>query len=415
MNRRDFIQLLSAAGITMVSPLASRKAFAADPNHLVVTVMASGGWDATMFCDPKGNKPVGEDSLAINPFDASQIKTAASGSPIQYAPILPDYTDTGSFDTFFNSHYDKMLVINGITMSGSHGTGLQDAAAGSLVYPTLGALVTASHGTNLSNGFISFGGLGGGDDPYGVGAITRISNIDAIGLLSNTNSYQSQNVYNLIDQAKRQSAESLQSALTMPAGRRMAGQLFNAMNSPASVKELVNYIPGTISDGMVGQAELISAAFASGMSIAGNLKITPFDSHANNDDTQSHYLQEVAASVNRLWEMAEQYGYEDRLVVIMLSEGGRGPFYNSENGKDDIDQSSMVIMSKNISGNRVIQATDEIYQAQPVNLSTHQIDEAGTIITPRHIHNELRQFLSINSSLVNNYPLENSGFNLLGL
>jgi len=414
MNRRDFIQLLSAAGITMVSPLASRKAFAADPNHLVVTVMASGGWDATMFCDPKGNTPVSENGF-INPFDVSQIKSAASGSPIKYAPIISGYEDTGSLDTFFNTHHNKMLVINGITMSGSHGTGLQDAAAGSLVYPTIGAMVTASHGTNLSNGFISFGGLGGGDDPFGVGAITRISDIDAIGLLSNTNSYQSQNVYNLIDQAKRRSAQNLQSELNLPAGRRIVGQLFNAMNSPASVKELVKYIPGTISDGMVGQADLISASFASGMSIAGNIKITPFESHANNDDTQSHYLQEVASAIIRLWEMAEQYGYEDRLVVVMLSEGGRGPFYNSEQGKDDIDQSSMIVMSKSITGNRVIQATDELYQARAINPSTHQMDESGIIITPRHVHNELRQLLGINSSLTNNYPLEKSTFNLLGV
>jgi hypothetical protein len=414
MNRRDFIHLLNAAGITMISPLASRKAFAAEPNQLVVTVMASGGWDATMFCDPKGNKTIGDKGY-INHFALSDIKSAAPGSPIKYAPILSGYADTGSFDTLFNTHYNKMLVLNGIKMTGSHGTGLQDAAAGSLVYPTIGAMVTASYGANLSNGFISFGGSGGGDDPFGVGAITRIGDINSIGLLSDSNSYQSHNVFNLIDQAKRRSADNLQAGLSLPSRRRMAGQLFNAMNSPASVKELVNYIPGTISDGMIGQAELISASFASGMSIAGNIKISPFDSHANNDDTQSVYLQEVAAAVNRLWEMAEQYGYEDRLVVIMLSEGGRGPFYNTEQGKDDIDQSSMVIMSKSISGNRVIQSTDELYEARALNPSTHQMDEAGEIITPRHIHHELRQLLSINSSLVEKFPLQGSGFNLLGV
>ena len=414
MKRRDFMQLMAATGLTLVNPIASRSAFAADPDNFVVTVMASGGWDATMFCDPKGNTPQGGNGF-INPFAKDDIKSAAQGSPIKYAPIVSGQTDTGSFDTLFTSHHNKMVVLNGIKVSGSHGYGLQDASAGSSVYPTIGAMVAASHGTNLSNGFISFGGSGGGDNPFGAAAITRISDIDSINLLSQTNSYQSQSVYDLVDQAKRKSAQNLQTQLSLPSRRRATGQLFNAMNSTASISSLVSYIPGTIADGMVGQAELISAGFASGMSVAGNIKISPFDSHSGNDGTQSKYLQEVASAVNRLWEMAAQYGYEDKLTVIMLSEGGRGPFYNSDQGKDDIGETSMVIMNSRIAGNRVVQATDDAYGVHALNPNTHQMDESGEIIAPKHIHKELRQLLGINSLLVDKYPLDGADFNLLGL
>jgi hypothetical protein len=87
---------------------------------------------------------------------------------------------------------------------------------------------------------------------------------------------------------------------------------------------------------------------------------------------------------------------------------------NSEQGKVDIDQSSMVIMSKNISGNRVIQATNDEYEAQAMNLSTHEVDGGGEKIRPRHVHKELRRFLDIDTLLVDKYPLEGGDFNLLG-
>ncbi len=414
MKRRDFMQLLGATGMSMVCPLASRSAFAADPNDLVVTVMASGGWDTTMFCDPKGDKNISGKGV-INPFSKNDIKSAASGSPIRYAPIVSGQTDTGSFDTLFNSHHKKMLVINGVNVFGGHGTGLQHASAGSKAYPTIGAMVAASHGNNLSNGFISFGGSGGGDNPYGEAAITRISDIKSIGMLAETNSYQSDAVYNLIDDAKRKTAKRLQTELALPSRQRASGQLFNAMNSTASISSLMTYIPGSLSEGMVGQAELVSAAFASGMSVAGNLKISPFDSHSGNDRTQSQYLQEVAAAVNKLWEMAEQYGYDDKLTVILLSEGGRGPFYNSDQGKDDISENSMMVMSNKLSGNRVIQATNDAFEIQAVNVRTHQTDEGGEIIEPMHIHQELRNLLNINKLLVDKYPLGGTNMNLFGV
>lgn len=414
MDRRDFFQLLSAAGLSLTCPLASRSAFAADPEHLLVTVMASGGWDATMLCDPKGNT-LQEGKGYINPFAANEIKSAANDSPIKYAPILEGYEDIGSFDTFFSSYYQKMLVINGITMSGSHASGLQDAAAGSAAFPTIGAMHVASHGNNLSNGFISFGGAGGGDDPFGAAAITRIGDISSMSLLAQSNSYQHETVFDLIEQAKRAAADRLSAQEQLPARRRAIGQLINASNSPASVSNLVSYIPGEIASGMVGQAELISAAFASGMSIAGNLKISPFDSHTKNDQYQSPNLQEVVAAVNKLWEMAEQYGYDDKLVVLMLSEGGRGPFYNTESGKDDINLSSMIIMSNAIAGNRVIQATDDSYEALAIQANTHSADANGEIIRPAHVHRELRQLLNINASLVEKYSISANDMGLLGI
>ena len=34
MKRRDFMQLMAATGLTLVNPIASRSAFAADPDNL---------------------------------------------------------------------------------------------------------------------------------------------------------------------------------------------------------------------------------------------------------------------------------------------------------------------------------------------------------------------------------------------
>ena len=54
MKRRHFLQVMAAAGLTAQAPLWSPKAHAAAPDKFVVVVNASGGWDPTSICDPKG-------------------------------------------------------------------------------------------------------------------------------------------------------------------------------------------------------------------------------------------------------------------------------------------------------------------------------------------------------------------------
>ncbi len=420
MKRRDFMHLLSTTGLSLVTPIVSKKVFAAEPNHMVVTVAAKGGWDATMLCDPKGDTESPEHGGKINLFSSSAIKTAGgegSGSPIRYAPIDTDYAeDTGAFDTFFNSHRDKMVVINGIEVSGGHPKGMQAATSGLTEYPSISALTTQTHGPSMSNGFISFGSGPIGDSTQGLLAVTRLSDLDAINLVTKTNTTQSDGAAALIKSARLRAITQHQSEQALVSRQRGLGQLYASLSDPAAnVANLLNYAPASISNGMKGQAEIVSAALASGMSLGGNIYYPgSFDSHTNNDNAQWRNLQIVIDSVNTLWDAAETYGYADKLTVLLASEGGRGPFYNQENGKDDIYTTSLIVMSKRIAGDRVIQATDDWYNRLTINPTTLLPDEAGREITSLDLQLELRRLLEIDSTLTSRYPIEDNGFALLG-
>ena len=51
MDRRDFLRLVSLAGL---SPVLSQRSFAQDyQGDLVLSVNAFGAWDVSSFCDPK--------------------------------------------------------------------------------------------------------------------------------------------------------------------------------------------------------------------------------------------------------------------------------------------------------------------------------------------------------------------------
>ncbi len=57
MNRRSFLQLAGLAGLGVVAPAAigtSRADSGAYEGPFWLMVQATGGWDQTLLCDPKG-------------------------------------------------------------------------------------------------------------------------------------------------------------------------------------------------------------------------------------------------------------------------------------------------------------------------------------------------------------------------
>jgi uncharacterized protein (DUF1501 family) len=86
----------------------------------------------------------------------------------------------------------------------------------------------------------------------------------------------------------------------------------------------------------------------------------------------------------------------DRLVVVVQSEMGRTPTYNSGNGKDHWSIGSVMFLGPGIRGDRVIGATDERQFHVPLNPQTLAVDkDAGVRVRPEHVHAALRQFAGI--------------------
>ncbi len=94
-------------------------------------------------------------------------------------------------------------------------------------------------------------------------------------------------------------------------------------------------------------------------------------------------------------EEAERKGVADKLVVVVGSDFGRTPGYNSNNGKDHWSVTSLMLMAPGIEGNRVIGSSDERHVGHSIDPETLASKEDGIRLTPGSIHHALRTYLGI--------------------
>ena len=116
-----------------------------------------------------------------------------------------------------------------------------------------------------------------------------------------------------------------------------------------------------------------------------------------------HFLQDIDYALN----LAGDQGIADRLTVVIGSDFGRTPRYNSAQGKDHWSIGSVMVMGPGIKGNRVFGGTDE--GLMPVSIDPRSLmpDAAGIRLRPEHLHQSLRAHAKLGQSPgVRLYPLK---------
>src|SRR5207247_4309669 len=170
-----------------------------------------------------------------------------------------------------------------------------------------------------------------------------------------------------------------------------------AQANSKALERITPYIPRNIPrERLSQQVDIALASFKAGVCVSANLSIGQFDSHANNDADQMRLIPEFLAGIRYLMRRAEDLRIRDKLVVIVQSEMGRTPNYNSGNGKDHWSIGSILFLGRGIKGDRVIGATDEKQFHVSVNPQSLAIDkEKGIRVRPEHIHTALRELAGI--------------------
>jgi len=168
---------------------------------------------------------------------------------------------------------------------------------------------------------------------------------------------------------------------------------------------LLSHLPATVSAGLKGQAEIAVAAFASGLAVSAGLNLGGFDTHGDHDEDQTAALTALLEGVDHLWKQIEQRGLQDKVTVVIGSDFGRTPFYNTADGKDHWNITSVLAMGAGITGNTLIGATDANFEALKLSASTLEPHSAGLLVTPKHIHRALRDFLGVPAELDALLPL----------
>ena len=437
MDRRNFFKLMSLAGLSAVSPtvFAGRGPGAfKNPGlppmaetyggPLWIFLNASGGWDPTSLCDPKGGNGPDDPEAMNRAFTYDQIDAAGN---ISY-PNIGTMDNPTAFADFFQKHYQRLRVINGLDMqTNGHDSGTRHCWSGRLAegYPSLAALIAAVHGHELPMSYLSFGGF---DDTQGQVARTRSGNTAALARIAypdrlnpddEESLFHSPVAGDLIKQAQSARKDRLLATEQLPRVQNAISMMFASRTGSNELKKLQQYLPELDSgpNPLRRQIQVAMAAFRAGITVSVNLNIGGFDTHGNHDASHIPRLLNILDGLDFLWQEAENQNIGDNFVALCGSDFGRTPGYNDTNGKDHWAITSLMMMGKGIGGNKVIGATNERHGAFNWDPKTLKQSETGIHIEPRHVHANLRKLAGIDThALMAQFPViipEDEQMNLL--
>ncbi|MFK7863872.1 MAG: DUF1501 domain-containing protein [Pseudohongiellaceae bacterium] len=423
MNRRNFIRKLTLAAGYGGLGLASPNVLFAQSDYsgkLLFNLQLDGGMGVTSFCDPKVNQ-AGE--REINIWARSQDIQSAGN--INYAPFAANAD-------FFTKYHKDMLVVNGVdAQTNSHTVGVIHNWSGRNAngYPSLTALHAATNAPTLPLAYLNFGGFGNTEDMVRSSRISDVRQIQNL-LFPNADPYNPNVFYNRTSDFERIKALQLKTAQTLaaeeniPAGQKKSRRFFaEALSQADGLKAFADTIPSenqlkqgqqltqNVWSTLHQQMQISLLAASSGVTVAADLIQSGFDSHSNHDREHTALLNTVADAIDYFWTYAEELGIANRIVLVVGSDFGRTPHYNSGEGKDHWPVSSFMVMERNAAyTNRTFGETDGGHNTYPVNLKTGKQDYVnGATLHPKHIHLGLRKHLGLDSSpLSTPFPFNNT-------
>jgi uncharacterized protein (DUF1501 family) len=145
------------------------------------------------------------------------------------------------------------------------------------------------------------------------------------------------------------------------------------------------------------QAKITAAALSTGLTATANLKLTGFDSHSNNDSTQFNLLSELIHGVDYLVKALDYFGIAGKTTIVIASDVGRTPTYNSSAGKDHSTNGGMIVLHPKGSnrGGKVFGKTNALGAGVAIDLNTGLANEHGTRLNVRHMMLGLRDHLGL--------------------
>jgi len=436
------MKLAAAAGLTVAAPRQAARAggeMAEGPYW--ITLNLRGGWDTTLFCDPRGadhaveGAPLDQNGnpRGVNAaFTADQISSRPAritctddpaddceAGQFRYGPDRgPDgnllygwglYGSPNALDILADPGF---TIINGVDAGlTAHAQGERQGMSGSPERgsPTLGALI-ARHRLDAGVGapmpFISFGGY---DSTGELVAPTRLTRFEVLEKITRPNlsldnevgpRFHAVHGKNAIDQmVARRLARRRGRVDRLPGQQRALAQLHTVRGRRHQLNRFAEAFEADIFDHpdrdfIQRQIYVALLSFRARMATSAGLTINGWDTHHDNDGNQARLFRQLFAALIFLRTQAERMGVLDKINVVVMSEFGRTPVYNQFNGKDHHSVSSWMTMlwgSGLENGIRVVGGTDANMLARPMTENAEfATGEGGVKLSPGVVHNELR-------------------------
>lgn len=455
MERRNFIKLAGVTGLSLLFPWATSSRANADEQTwggpYFLHMHAGGGWDPTMFCDGKltaeGVTPDYENKLVTAVQDINGIPVPSQTKDGKF--LLRDNTNPVEDPVhFFQTVGQSFLVFNGVdTQTNNHDTGTQGVACGhnDVELPSLAALFAGyiAQQRNIPMAFLAGGYYNRTGDVVGASRFPG----DKVPLLAqpfmaNPNDDKplvSEFAMQKILALRNDRLVDLQQRATLPRNKRTINALVDASRAGGALGLLKSvaeapapgidtfandlppdckaYLTAAQNGGnprfidMGRQLETILRCFAGGVSASATWAQGGFDTHSNHDTNQQTAMANFVSRIRYVMLRAQQLGIKDKLYVLVTSDFGRTPRYNTGNGKDHWNVTSMLLAGPGITGGRAIGKTDQGQKAMRVAKgNTAQTvadnDTNGVRIHAGHLHREMRRVLSVDkANFIGQFPL----------
>ena len=468
MQRRDFVKMLSGLGLGLACPFdlraASGETKKANQNGVspfysdvfYMDIIAHGGLDSSLLTDPKlgtardpGNNNLPFDTR-INPC----YTELTSAGNIVY-PVIDGVT---TWSDFFDAHYNKLTVLNGVDASStSHLFGMKAAGGGMMTrkYPALAALHAASQ--TLKNGEVPIPFLSAGTDydvDRGIIAKTTLTYGEYSKLqdLSDPNheNYHDEDVYaEIMAASQARLSRMLSNPELLGRSRKNAQNLHKGRLANKALGDLWSLYAGRpsltgVSSSSINFKKTIRMALCAyklDICYAASLRHGGFDNHGDYKVNHQNRVEELLDGLNFLFAEASDLGILQRVSFQLFSEFSRNPWMNDGDKTEETGgkshwraTSNAMIYHPNLIGDRVVGLSDvDGYYSANFNeagelgfsntsdavtetceaLNLGMGDSYSQPLARFGIHQELRDLLQIDEGLGEKFPLDAWNYNLL--
>jgi len=115
-----------------------------------------------------------------------------------------------------------------------------------------------------------------------------------------------------------------------------------------------------------------------------------FDTHRNNQDQSRRYEQTFSGLLELMQGLSDTPSAQggvllDDTLVFVLSEMGRTPRRNDDNGKDHWPYTSCMLIGAGVRGDTMVGSTNDELIGQPVDLTTGLPSSSGNLLQSEHI------------------------------
>lgn len=390
MNRRQLVAgsaaALAAGALRPTRGLA--RAAAVDPKFLFV--FAQGGWDTTrVFAPAFGNRAVDMEADAA-PWSIGNLSLVDS-------PRRP------SVRAFFDQNHRSAVVVNGLLVpSVAHETCAQMVMTGGTrgtpdwaallaglvsdryVLPNLvvdcpsfpaqfGMAVARSGSSGQLDGLVDGSLLAGADAGVAV---------------------PSTSVQGIVDRYMIRRIAAASAAAAGTARAEALARYAEATNRAIDLKDARGATTFGASGGFSGKLSVAVEALASGLSrcvsIAYPDPYYSWDTHADNDAQQTVLWDDLFAGMIELVALLAQTPgtsgapLADEVVVVVVSEMGRTPQLNGDNGKDHWPYTSALLFGGPVVGDQQIGGFDSGFSGETIDLASGELG-AGVVPSASHV------------------------------